>query len=304
VAVLVLRTDVASPVERFLVADQERLDAGAAVELARRLGPTLGEGGALMILPDPTNLDPCGLLAGVAETLGPLPVLGGVAAGSPLFELYNTDAARGTLPGLAFPRVRPVVGVAQGCQPIGEPYVITRAEGNVIRAIAGHPAVEVLREAIHSLSGFEGRLRHAGIFAGLAINPAKSPLERGDFLVRNLVGVEPETGAVAVADHVRVGQTIQFQIRDGEAARDDLEAMLARAAVDLGGREPAFGVYFNCTGRGRGLYGAPDHDVTRIRGGLGKWPLIGFFGNGEFAPVGDTNFFHNYTGVLVLFPQL
>src|SRR2546422_767072 len=110
-----------------------------------------------MILPDPTNLDPCGLLAGVAERLGPLPVL-----------------------------------------------------------------------------------------AGLAINPAKSPLERGDFLVRNLVGVEPETGAVAVADHVRVGQTIQFQIRDGEAARDDLEAMLARAAVDLGGREPAFGVYFNC----------------------------------------------------------
>ena len=72
----------------------------------------------------------------------------------------------------------------------------------------------------------------------------------------------------------------------------------------LGDRKPAFGVYFNCAGRGQGLYGTPNHDVTRIRERLGEWPLIGFFGNGEFAPVGGENFFHTYTGVLVLFPQM
>jgi small ligand-binding sensory domain FIST len=109
-------------------------------------------------------------------------------------------------------------------------------------------------------------------------------------------------GRVAVAGDVRVGQTIQFQIRDAEAARDDLDAMLGRVRAGLGDCRPAFGVYVNCAGRGRGLYGVPDHDVALIRDRLGQWPLIGFFGNGEFAPVGGANFFHTYTGVLVVTP--
>ena len=108
---------------------------------------------------------------------------------------------------------------------------------------------------------------------------------------------------MGVAEPVRVGQTIQFHLRDAQAARDDLEAMLGRVEVALGGRRPAFGVYFNCAGRGRGLYGTSGHDVLAIRRRLGRWPLVGFFGNGEFAPVGPTSFFHTYTGVLVLFPE-
>jgi len=195
-----------------------------------------------------------------------------------------------------------VIGVAQGCEPIGEPYVVTRGERNVVQAIAGRSAVDVLRDAIRSVPDYERRVPQAGIFAGLAIDPAKSPLERGDFLVRNLAGLDRESGAVGVAEPVSVGQTIQFHIRDAEAARADLEAMLARVGRDLAGRRAAFGVYFDCAGRGQGLYGTPDHDVTLIRERLGTWPLAGFFGNGEFAPVGGRNFFHNYTGVLVVFP--
>jgi small ligand-binding sensory domain FIST len=135
------------------------------------------------------------------------------------------------------------------------------------------------------------------------MDPAKSPLERGDFLVRNLIGADQSSGAVAVADRVRVGQTVQFQIRDAEASRDDLASMLDDVASRLGGRRPAFGCYFDCAGRGRGLFAVPDHDVTLIRERLGDFPLIGFFGNGEFAPIGRRNFFHNYTGALVVFPE-
>jgi len=173
----------------------------------------------------------------------------------------------------------------------------------VIYEIGSRPAVEILKEAIRSLENPEERIRRAGIFAGLAMDPAKSPLERGDFLVRNLVGGDQQSGAVAVAEPVKVGQTIQFQIRDAEAAQEDLGATLQDMAKRLGGRQPAFGCYFNCAGRGQGLFGAPNHDVTLIGKELGEFPLVGFFGNGESAPIGRRNFFHNYTGVLVVFPR-
>jgi small ligand-binding sensory domain FIST len=106
-----------------------------------------------------------------------------------------------------------------------------------------------------------------------------------------------------VGEPVRVGQTIQFQIRDAEAARSDLEEMLQGVTQTLGGRRPAFGLYFDCAGRGAGLYGVADHDIGLIRERLGEFPLAGFFGNGEFAPVGARNHFHTYTGVLVVYPQ-
>ena len=111
------------------------------------------------------------------------------------------------------------------------------------------------------------------------------------------------SGAVAVAERVRIGQTLQFQIRDAEASRQDLREMLDVLAERLHGRRPAFGCYFDCAGRGRGLYGVPDHDVSLIRERLGEFPLVGFFRNGEFAPIGRRNFFHNYTGALVIFPE-
>ncbi len=302
VAVLVIRVSDSRRARAALVVGRERLDAEAGALLAERLDPAGAGGGAVLLLPDAMSLDARGLLRGLAERLGPAPVVGGVAAGTPLFELYNTEVVCGGVAALALGPT-PVIGVGQGCQPIGEPYVVTRGEGNVIHAIAGRPALEVLEEAIQSVPDFERRLPQAGLFAGLAMNPAKSPLGRGDFLVRNLAAADRKTGAVALAEHVRTGQTIQFQIRDARAAAEDLEAMLTRVEAALGRRRPAFGIYVNCAGRGRGLYGVPDHDVGAIRRRLGDWPLVGFFGNGEFAPIGPTSFFHTYTGVLVVFPQ-
>lgn len=299
VAVLAVSDErlVATP---FLVEDQAQ--AGLGADIARQVGATLAEGGCLLALPDVAGLDPRALLTGVEAELGPVPVVGAVAAGTPLFVLYNADAAQGGLAGVALSGPRCVIGVAQGCTPIGDPYVITRAEGNVVLEIGSRPAVDVLKHAIRALPDGPARVQRAGIFAGLAMDPAKSPLERGDFLVRNLLGADPASGALAVAEPVKVGQTLQFQIRDAESSREDLGATLERVVRELGGRRPAFGCYFDCAGRGRGLYGVADHDVTLIRSYLGDMPLVGFFGNGEFAPIGRRNFFHNYTGVLVVFP--
>src|SRR5438093_1366896 len=182
----------------------------------------------------------------------------------------------------------------------------TVAEGGcalVLPDAIGCNPTALLTEAIRANPDIEARIRRAGVFAGLAMDPAKSPLERGDFLVRNLVGADQSSGALAVAERVRVGQTLQFQIRDAQASREDLREMLDELAERLDGRRPAFGCYFDCAGRGRGLFGVPDHDVTLIRERLGEFPLLGFFGNGEFAPIGRRNFFHNYTGALVIFPE-
>jgi small ligand-binding sensory domain FIST len=288
---------VATPLLEPLAGD------GLGERVAARVGPTLAEGGTLVLLPDAMGLDPRAHLAGLEGALGPVPVVGAVAAGAPLFEVADTEAARGSLAALALSGAAPVVGVAQGCVPIGEPFVITWAEDNLVHEIAGRPALAVLQDAVAAFPDGPARVRRAGLFAGIAIDPAKSPLERGDFLVRNLLGGDQATGVLAVGERVRVGQTIQFQIRDAAASREDLVQVLGSVRARLGGRRPAFGCYFDCAGRGAGLFGVPDHDVTLIRETLGPFPLGGFFGNGEFAPVARRNFFHTYTGVLVVFPE-
>jgi len=301
VAVLAVRSEslVATP---FLFGRQgECQDLGT--EVAQQIGATVAEGGCVLVLPDAMGCNPPALLAQIHEMLGFVPVLGAVAAGTPMFELYNTEAAQGALVGVALSGLAPLIGVAQGCAPIGEPFVITRADANVIQHIGNRPALQMLEDAIRALPGAADRIRRSGVFAGLAMDPAKSPLERGDFLVRNLIGADQASGALAVGERVRVGQTVQFQIRDAEAADQDLRAMLEELTTRLAGRRAAFGCYFNCAGRGRGLFGTPDHDVTLIRQHLGEFPLVGFFGNGEFAPIGRQNFFHNYTGALVVFPE-
>jgi len=302
VAVLVVSTGGEPVVEPFLVSGMDALGGHAGAEISRRTGMAGSEDGCLLILPDATNLSPDDFLLGLGSRLDPVPVVGGVAAGMPLFELYDADVIHGAVTGLAV-SAPPVVGVAQACEPIGEPYVVTDVVASAIHSIGGRPPVQILREAIESVPDYQERVPRAGVFAGLAVDLGKSPLGRGDFIVRSLAGLDQASGAITLAEPVFVGQTIQFQIRDARAAHEDLEAMLARAQAALSRRKPAFGVYFNCAGRGQELYGLPHHDVTLVRERLGEWPLIGFFGTGEFAPVGKENFFHTYTGVLVLFPQ-
>jgi small ligand-binding sensory domain FIST len=186
--------------------------------------------------------------------------------------------------------------VSQGCRPIGNPYVVTRAERNVIYELAGRPALERLLEMASSGSIPEGdvALVNQGLHLGQVIDEHRDRFERGDFLVRNVLGADRENGAIAVGDVVEVGRTVQFHVRDAGTADEDLR-------LALGGRGEAAGaLLFTCNGRGQRLFGEPDHDAGVFDEQVGA-PVAGFFAAGEFGPVGGRTFVHGFTASLALF---
>jgi small ligand-binding sensory domain FIST len=273
-------------------------DGDLAGYVASAIGPGASEGAALVMLPDIFNLRPVHLLERLGRELKGLPVVGGAAsgeAGSPLTYQWCNDqvSTRGASGALLVGDIALTIGIAQGCMPIGQPYVITTAQGNVIMEIAGKPALQVIRETLASLGAEELDRAQRSLFAGLAVDERQDVHGRGDFLVRNIVGIDPRSGAVMVGDLVRPGQTFQLHLRDRQAAREDLEMTLAKLAA-VTDDPPSFGLYFNCLGRGSGLYGEPNHDIEAISQVLGDVPVAGFFGNAELAPMGGRNLVHNY----------
>ena len=191
--------------------------------------------------------------------------------------------------------------VSQGCRPIGERFIITRANGNVIYELGGSPAFECLQRVYSGLPPHEQRLARQGLHLGCAIDEHKSQLERGDFLVRNLIGADEETASIAVTDLVKEGQTVQFHIRDRETASEDLQWLLTTRNEEIKKPPVAGALLFSCNGRGQRLFGGPHHDITAIRRQIGDIPVAGFFAQGEIGPVGGKNFLHGFTASVALF---
>jgi small ligand-binding sensory domain FIST len=133
------------------------------------------------------------------------------------------------------------------------------------------------------------------------MNEYRDEFGRGDFLIRNLMAVDQQAGTITIGALPRVGQTLQFQLRDAEAADDELVALLKLARSDLSGDFPAVGALLCCcNGRGAGLFGESGHDVRKLEEVLGPMPVAGFFCNGEIGPVGGQNFLHGFTASLAL----
>ncbi len=197
-------------------------------------------------------------------------------------------------------RVRSIV--SQGCRPIGRPMVVTRARDNVIAELGGKAPLVQLRHLWEELNSAERRLVEQGLHVGRVIDEYRSDFGRGDFLIRNVLGIDEETGAVAITDRVRVGQTIQFQVRDARTADEDLHALMR---LDRAGRNPRGGgaLLFTCNGRGTRLFSEPHHDARVVRGEAGAGPLAGFFAQGEIGPVGGQNFMHGFTASVALFEE-
>ena len=189
--------------------------------------------------------------------------------------------------------------VSQGCRPIGEPYTITEVDDNVVVTIGQRRAYEVLEEAYESLEEDEQAEARGNIFAGLAMTEYKDELRHGDFLVRNILGGDPNAGVLALGAYPRVGQTLQFQLRDKDTADEDLLIQCAGAQTRYGA--PFAALLFSCAGRGARLFESPNHDAGIIEEIFGKVPLSGFFCNGEFGPVGGQNFIHGYTASAAFF---
>ncbi len=196
--------------------------------------------------------------------------------------------------------IRPVI--SQGCRLIGERFVVTKAERNLIHELGGEPALGRLQTVFSSLSEEDRRGANRAVHLGIVIDEHRNRFERGDFLIRNLLGADQTTGAVAVGEVVQEGQTVQFQLRDAVSASQEFNALLA--ADHARHRHPPLGaLMFSCCGRGQGLFGKPNHDAGTASARLGAIPLAGFFAQGEIGPIGGRNFLHGYTASLALFSE-
>jgi small ligand-binding sensory domain FIST len=257
---------------------------------------------ALLLLADPFTFPAEALFAALHEERPGLPVLGGNASAAQgpggnrlaLDDQVVTDGAVGVVlgPGADIDAV-----VSQGCRPVGQPYTVTRAEHNVVYELGGQPAYQRLVETCErDLTEDELVLVNRGLHLGIVIDEHRSEFGRGDFLVRNVMGADPDNGAIGVNDVVEVGTTVQYHLRDAVTADEDLRAL-------LGGRHADAALMFTCNGRGRRLFGKPHHDAGVLHEVLDRPPASGFFAAGEFGPVGGRNFVHGFTASVALFRE-
>jgi small ligand-binding sensory domain FIST len=190
--------------------------------------------------------------------------------------------------------------VSQGCRPIGEPMVITKAERNICEGLGGKPAFTVLQDLFKTLPAKEQAMVQSGLHLGRVINEYQDKFEYGDFLIRNVIGVDPENNSFSVGDYFRAGQTVQFHIRDHESASFELSQMLDQAKTNNADADFGGALLFTCNGRGLNMFPDPHHDAAMVQT---KSPckLAGFFAAGEIGPVGDRNFLHGFTASLVIF---
>ena len=268
----------------------------------REGAPTLlDEPTGFLLLVDPFTTDPAGLIARLERDYPGVPIMGGLATGDPrvgeTFLFRDADVLQQGAILVAFGGsvgIRPVV--SQGCEPIGQTWTITSADQNVLHTIGGRPAYTVLVETVQALDAQRRSRVNGNLLVGLAMDEYRDEFKRGDFLIRNLIGVDQAAGAIAIAAEVQVGQTIQFQIRDAHAADEELCAMLS----SVKDQPSVAALLFACNGRGVGLFGTPDHDAQTVNELLGAVPLAGLFCNGEIGPVGSRTFLHGFTASLAL----
>ncbi len=260
-----------------------------------------GDPGLLILLGDPFTFPADPFLTGLREAMPGLAVVGGMASaaqspgGNRLVVDGETvrDGAVGVLLGGPL-AVRTIV--SQGCRPIGRPMLVTKVEGPVVKELGRRPAVERFRELFETLDEADRARVRGGLHLGRVINEYQETFDRGDFLVRNVLGADDE-GGLAVGEGLRVGQTVQFHVRDAEAADEDLRTLLARDAPARAGGA----LLFTCNGRGTRLFDAPDHDAAALRDRLGPVPVAGFFAMGEIGPIGGQNFVHGFTASIAVF---
>jgi len=258
---------------------------------------------SMLLLVDPGCPAINDLISGLDYAYPDAVKVGGIAGqhsashGSLLFEDQVLEGAIGCL--IAGPwRIDPVV--AQGCRPIGPVFEIEQAERNVVQRLSsperqGTP-VACLQAILETLNPEERELVRHSLFLGVAksnFQLGAEPQEGPAFLVRNLVGVDPRTGSMAVGERLRVGQQVQFQLRDAEASRQEQRQLLEQLHRREG--EPLAALLFACLGRGEGLYGQPDGDVQACRDQFPAVPMAGAFCNGEIGPVGGASHLHGYT---------
>ena len=279
----------------------EATRTGAGVALSGLSATTFEPGDALVLLADPFTLPVDAIVEALSGLDPPVPVVGGMASaaahpGGNRMVLDGEVADSGGV-GVVLPaEVATTVVVSQGCRPVGDPMIVTRAEGNLLVELAGRPALDRLEELIEAAGPEERHQLVTGLHVGIAVDEHRMTFGPGDFVVRNLVGADRQARALAVGDRVAVGTTVQFQVRDAEAADEDLRGMLAGVSGDAA-------LVFTCNGRGRRLFGEEDHDARAVARSVPTGAVAGMFCAGEIGPLGGRSFLHGFTAGIVVFHE-
>lgn len=253
---------------------------------------------ALLLIPDPFSFPTEDLLRRLETDRPGMPVVGGMASaarvpGGNRLIIDERVVSGGAIGAFLGPDVEVTTVVSQGCRPVGHPFVVTKAEQTIVYELAGRSAVERLQEVAAALPDDDRVLLAELVQIGRVIDERKADFGPGDFLVRTVVGADPNSGALRVADVVEVGSTAQFQVRDAVSADDDLRRM-------VGGRSADAALVFTCNGRGTNLFPEPHHDASAVSDALDGAPVAGMFCAGELGPIGGHNFMHGFTASIVL----
>lgn len=278
-------------------------------DLQEVFGEDVGEAAAVILLPDPYSFNPTAILDAFNRYAPGVPVVGGLAGGgqnpgeNSLF--FGDQVLDSGMIGLVVSGDVVVdTLVAQGCRPLGSPSFVTSCKGNVLRELDGRPALKVLRELFQKLPSTEQERFRTGLLLGVGMEPGAESYEMGDFVMRNILGIDPETENIGVGTVLRPHQVVQFHVRDGRAASEDLREMLMTYQESAEGRIPEGALLFSCMGRGSGLFGFPNHDTVLFSELVGDVPIGGFFSNGEIGPVRGSTFLHGFTSAFAFFREI
>ena len=276
-------------------------DGGTFIGWPESLAGEWSDDAVMLLVGEPFSFPADGLLSRLDEDRPGVPVIGGMASGFHTpdenrivvgSEVYNNGAAVLVLQG----GIKTHSVVSQGCRPIGQRYVITGVEQNMILGLGGKPALDVLKQLYEELPNHEQAAMQNGFHIGQVVSEYQDEYEMGDFLIRNVIGVEPDQKAVVVADFLRVGQTVQFHIRDHESASLELNQLVSQLE-----NSGSAALLFTCNGRGTRLFDVASHDAGVLQEHLGQIPVAGFFAQGELGPVGGKNFLHGFTASIIVF---
>ncbi len=261
-----------------------------------------------LLLADPFGFDAEHFIRGMDQAYPASIKVGGVASGGQQPGQHalwlGAETQRSGLVGLGLSGnliIDPVV--AQGCRPVGTPMFVTHCHDNVLQRLDGQPPVELVEELFEAASAADRELFRSSLFLGLEMQSDQGEYKQGDFLIRNIIGIDPDDGALSIAAPLRQSQVVQFHLRDAKASTLDLERCLNRYSSDVGANKARGALLFSCLGRGASLYGTPDHDSRAFRSLVSQVPLTGFFCNGEIGPVRTQTFLHAYTSAFAIFRE-
>ncbi len=274
------------------------------------LGVSPGQEPQFVLLADPYSFPTQNLILGMDFAFPQAAKIGGLASSgqqqgqNALF--LNDQIHRAGAVGLALSgNIVVDTVVAQGCRPIGAPMRITRSRRNLLEELEGKRPLDVLRELFQRLDDRDKGLMRHSLFLGVVMDEFIENPQQGDYLIRNVMGMDENSGAVAVGELLKEGQLVQFHLRDAETSAQDLVAVLERYAAENRENQAQGALLFSCLGRGQYLYGRANHDSEVFHEKMGRVPLGGFFCNGEIGPVSGTTFLHGYTSSFGIFrPRL